>query len=322
MAQHQQVVTLIGGTGFLGRYAVRALVKAGYTVRVISRYPSLALQLKTAGHIGQVVLQKGDITKPESLEDKLVGSFAVINLVGILAESGRNRFSAVHTEGAAKLARLAKQAGVERFIQISALGADSQSESHYARTKAEGEQAVLEAFPGATILRPSIMFGHEDRFYNKFASMARFAPALPLIGGGKTKFQPVYVVDVAEAIVKSLELPSAKGQIFELGGPKTYSFKEILKFILEHTSRKTPLFPLPFTFASLIGAVIGLLPGAPLTCDQVRLLKKDNVVSPSAKSFKHLNITPVSAEQIVPAYLAPYRRRNTEDLQAATGKVK
>lgn len=310
MTRHQQIVTVIGGTGFVGRYVVQSLSRAGYTVRVISRNPALSLRVKTAGHVGQVVLQYGDITRPETLEGKLDGSFAVVNLVGVLKESGRNRFQSVHSEGAKHLAELAASLGVKRFVQISSLVGESPT-SGYGRTKAAGEAAVLEAFPEATILRPSVVFGPEDEFFNRFASLARIAPALPLIGGGKTRFQPVYVVDVAQAVVNSLKA-DAKSKVFELVGPKVYTFKEILHYIVEVTNRpKTRFVSLPFCFAALAAAFTGWLPGAPLTSDQVKQLRSDSIASSGAKGFAELGITPASVESIVPSYLARYRGKDT-----------
>ncbi|MBM3617189.1 MAG: complex I NDUFA9 subunit family protein [Alphaproteobacteria bacterium] len=310
MTKQQQIVTVVGGTGFIGRYVVQSLARAGYTVRVICRNPALSLRVKTAGHVGQVVLQYGDITRPKTLEGKLDGSFAVVNLVGVLKESGRNRFDSVHTEGAKSLASLAASAGVKRFVQISSLTGENPASS-YGRTKAAGEAAVFEAFPDAVVLRPSVVFGPEDEFFNRFAAMARISPALPLIGGGKTRFQPVYVVDVAQAVVNSLR-PEAKGKVFELVGPRVYSFKEILQYILEVTNRpKTRLASLPFCFAGLAAAFTGWLPGAPLTSDQVKQLRSDSVASKGAKGFAELGITPASVESIVPTYLARYRGKDT-----------
>lgn len=322
MAKHQQIVTVVGGTGFIGRYVVQSLAKAGYTIRVISRSPELALRLKTAGHVGQIVLQKGDITRPETLAGKLDGSFAVINLVGIMSQSGRQSFSNVHVKGAETLARLAAQAGASRFVQLSALSADKIHPAAYGRSKAEGEAAVRAAFPGATILRPSVVFGPEDDFFNRFASLARFAPALPLIGGGKTRFQPVYAVDVANAAVQSLQVENAPGQTYELGGPGVYTFKDILTYILAETrQRKTRLVSLPFACAGLMAALTGWLPGAPLTSDQVKLLKRDSVVGPDALGFADLGITPATVEAIVPTYLARYRSKAilAESEEAAHG---
>lgn len=309
MTKHQQVVTVIGGTGFLGRYVVQSLAKAGYTVRVICRNPALALRVKTAGNVGQVVLQYGDITRPETLDGKLEGSFAVVNLVGILKESGRNRFKAVQLEGAKHLAERAAGLGVKRFVQLSSLVGENPA-SEYGRTKASGEAAVLSAFPDATILRPSVIFGPEDEFFNRFAALARLAPALPLIGGGKTRFQPVYVGDVAQAVVNSLHLDT-QGRIFELGGSKVLTFKQVLSYILEVTNRpKTCFASIPFWAAGLGAAFTGWLPGAPLTADQVKQLRSDSVVSKNAKGLAQLGITATTIEAIVPSYLARYRGKD------------
>lgn len=318
MTKYQQVVTVLGGTGFVGRYVVQALARAGYTVNVISRYPELALRLKTAGHVGQIVLQKGDITRPESYKSKLEGSFAVVNLVGVLKSTGRQNFQAIHANGVKSLAELADQAGIKRFVQVSALGADAGHPAHYARTKADGEEALRSAFPTATILRPSVIFGAEDNFYNQFACLSRIAPALPLIGGGHTKFQPVFVGDVADAVIASLALPSALGQTFELGGPRVYTFAEILTYINQQTNRKTRLISLPFWLAGLIAGLTGWLPAAPLTTDQVKLLKRDNIVEKGSKTFSQLGIKPVAVEAVIPDQLSRFRARsNTLNAQHA-----
>jgi len=304
---NRKIITIVGGTGFLGRYVITRLAKAGYTLRVISRRPGSAEYLKTAGDIGQIIFFNGDLTHPESLMDKIDGSYAVINLVGVLFESGRQNFTALHARGAEKLALMAKEAGVSRFIHISALGVDKAGESNYARSKLLGERAVLAAFPEATILRPSIIFGAEDNFYNQFARMAYFFPFMPVIGGGQTKFQPVYADDVAAAIETCLIQSDAMGETFELGGPRAYSFREILEFIMVAINAKRPLIPLPFGLASVISAVAQYLP-PPLrfTYDQVRLLKHDNVVSANAKNFVHLGIAPTAVEVIVPEYLSRF----------------
>lgn len=311
MAEKHKVITIIGGTGFIGRYVVKRLAKSGYRIRVIVRNPDAALALKTAGDPGQIALISGNIAKPETLSGKLTGSYAVINLAGILFEKGGQSFNAIQANGAEQLAKMAANAGVERFIHISALGVDKASGSNYARTKLLGEKAVQAAFPTATILRPSIVFGAEDNFFNQFASLARFTPALPLIGGGKTRFQPVYVDDVAAAIEQILLRPESKGHIYELGGPKTYSFKELLKFITTTIYKSRALVNMPFGLASAVGAVNELLPHPIITRDQVKLLKHDNVVSPTAYTFAHLGITPHTVEAIVPHYLArfaPYQK--------------
>lgn len=306
-----KIITIVGGTGFLGRYAVRRLAKAGYRLRVIARRPEAALYLKTAGDPGQVALLSGDITRPESLTGKLDGSYAVINLAGILFESGRQKFAAVHAKGAETLAQLAKAARAERLIHVSALGDDKPSGARYARSKLTGESAALQAFPDATILRPSVVFGPEDNFYNQFARLAVFSPALPLIGGGHTRFQPVYVDDVAKAIEACLVRTDARGHIYELGGPRTYTFREILEYILAVTGRHARLVTLPYSTAALVGAMGELMPRPLLTRDQVRLLKFDNVVSPNARTFANLGIEPKAAEEIVPQYLARFARLHT-----------
>jgi NADH dehydrogenase len=309
MAQKQQVVTVVGGTGFLGRYVVRELAKAGFTVRVISRNADSALFLKTAGHVGQVVLQKGDITRPETLQGKLDGSFAVVNLVGTLLDRGRQNFAAIHAQGAERLAKEAAKAGAERFVQISAIGVNKSQNAKYARTKANGEKAVTAAFADATILRPGILFGAEDNFYNQFARMACFAPALPLIGGGDSRFQPVYVADVARAVLAVIQTPSSAGKIYELGGPRIYSFREILEYVLATTHRKRKLANIPFGAALLMGALGELTPVPPLTRDQVQMLKYDNVVDSDSYTLADLGIAAMPVEMVVPNYLKRYRSR-------------
>ena len=303
-----QIITVIGGTGFLGRYVVKRLAKAGYTIRVICRRPDSALHLKTAGDVGQIVLVSGNLAKPESLRGKLDNSYAVINLVGVLFESGKQTFTNLHAQGAEKIALMAKEAGAERFIHISALGIDKNTDSAYARSKAIGERAVQSAFPEATILRPSVIFGPEDNFFNQFAAMASLSPVLPLIGGGKTKFQPVYVDNVAKAVVLCLT-QDVQGEIFELGGPRAYSFREILEYIMSVTGKKRMLVNVPFGVASVMGMGSEMLPRPMITRDQVRLLKHDNVVSPNAKTFKQLGISPAAVEVIVPEYLARYNKK-------------
>jgi len=304
----QRIVTIVGGTGFLGRYVVHRLAKAGYVLRVIARNPEAALHLKTAGDPGQIVLIGGDLARPESLTGKLDGSFAVINLVGILFESGKQKFATLHAQGAERLAQMAAGAKAERFIHVSALGIDKATGSQYARTKLTGEKAVLGAFRDATILRPSVMFGPEDNFINLFAQLATLCPALPLIGGGRTRFQPVYVDDVAAAIENCLAMPGTKGQTYELGGPGIYTFKEILQLMLRLTSRRRALLPLPFGLAAVAGTMAQVLPRPPLTRDQVRLLKHDNVISPGARTFAQLGIRPKGMDEVVPSYLNRYRR--------------
>ena len=306
----QQIVTVVGGSGFIGRYVVRELVRAGYTVRVLCRHPELAQFLKPMGDVGQIVIEGADITRPETFEAKLKGSYAVINLTGILFERSRQSFSAVHAQGAEKLAKEAWKSGAKRFIQISAIGANKSQNAKYSRSKSTGEKAVAAAFNGATIIRPSVVFGPEDNFFNKFACMATYAPALPLIGSGKTRFQPVYVGDVAQAVLVALEDAETVGETYELGGPRVMSFREILQYILQTTGRCRPLITLPFSLASLKAMFLEFLPTPPLTRDQVQLLKYDNVVDKDARTFADLGITPTPIETVVPDYLARYSKRS------------
>jgi len=300
------LVTVFGGSGFLGRHTVRALARAGWRIKVATRHPASGFFLRPLGSVGQIDFVKCDVADAQAVAHALKGAQAAINLTGILFQKGQT-FEDVQADGAANIATAAAAAGVQALVHVSAIGADLESGSRYAVTKAQGEQAVREAFPNAVILRPSIIFGPEDGFFNKFAAMARFFPALPLIGGGRTRFQPVYVGDVAQAIVTALS--HQDGRSFELGGPSTYSFKELLRLILFETGRRRALVPIPFAIASLKAAFLQLLPNPLLTMDQVRLLKKDNVVSATAADLADLGITPTSVEAVVPAYLWRYRAK-------------
>lgn len=304
----QSLVTVFGGSGFVGRHVVSRLAQQGWQVRVAVRRPDEALFLKPAGVVGQVTPVAANVRDQASVDRAVAGADAVINLVAILQEGGRQRFKAIQAEGAARIAAAAARAGARKFVQVSAIGADAASRSAYARTKAEGEQAVLRAFPTATILRPSIIVGPEDGFFNRFARMAMMAPALPLIGGGHTKFQPVYVGDVAAAIANALKLPEAAGKTYELGGPRVYSFKELMQILLREIGRKRLLVPLPFAVAGLMGLVMQCLPRPQLTLDQVRLLKRDNVAAPGALGLQHLGVLPTALESVVPTYLDKYRK--------------
>lgn len=302
-----RLVTVFGGSGFLGRYLVSALAKRGYLVRVAVRRPDEALFLKPQGDVGQITPVAANLRNRRSVEAAVEGAWAVANLVGLLYERGRQRFEAVHAEGARAAAEAAKAAGAERFLQVSAIGADPQSPAAYARTKAAGEAAVLQAFPEATVIRPSILFGPEDDFFNRFAAMARVLPALPLIGGGRTRFQPAYVGDVAEAMARALDNPATCGRTYELGGPKAYSFRQLLEILLKEINRRRLLLPLPFPLARLEATFLELLPKPLLTRDQVRLLERDNVVMPGVLGFADLGIQPTALEIVVPTYLARYR---------------
>jgi NADH dehydrogenase len=300
------LVTVFGGSGFLGRHTVRALARAGWRIKVATRHPNRAFFLRPLGTVGQIDFVKCDVADAESVARAMMGSNAVINLTGILFEKGQT-FDDVQAEGAAHVAQAAAAAGIGALVHVSAIGADADCDAHYAVTKAQGELAVREAFPNAVILRPSIIFGPEDGFFNKFAELARFFPALPLVGGGHTRFQPVFVGDVAQAIL--VVLSRQDGRIYELGGPSTYSFKELMQLILRETGRRRLLVPLPFWLASLKAAFLQLLPNPLLTMDQVRLLKKDNVVSPTAAGLADLGITPTSVEAVIPSYLWRYRAK-------------
>jgi len=302
------LVTIFGGSGFLGRHTVRALARAGWRIRVATRNPGRGFFLRPLGTVGQIDFVKCDVADADAVAAAVKGSNAVINLTGILFQKGQT-FEDVQAEGAANIARAAADAGVTALVHVSAIGADAQSESEYAVTKAQGEQAMREAFPNAVVLRPSIIFGPEDGFFNKFAAMARYLPVLPLVGGGHTRFQPVFVGDVAQAIVKALASEEARGRTFELGGPSIYSFKELLQLILRETGRKRLLVPLPFGIASVKAAFLQIMPNPILTMDQVKLLKKDNVVAPTAAGLADLGITPTSVEAVIPSYLWRFRAK-------------
>jgi NADH dehydrogenase len=291
---------------------VRALARQGYRIRVAVRRPDLAGHLQPLGTVGQIMAVQANVRYPASLAAAAAGADTVINLTGILSNSGAQRFEAVHGFGAEASARAAKAVGARQFIQMSAIGADAASTSAYARSKADGEARAVAQFAGTTIIRPSIVFGPEDDFFNRFAAMARFAPALPLIGGGRTRFQPVYAGDVGEAIARIVSGSAAPGRVYELGGPQILTFRSLLEFILKTVDRKRLLLPIPFPVASLMGSVMEFLPGAPLTADQVELLKSDNVVSAAAeaegRTLSSLGIAAQGIEAIVPAYLYRYRK--------------
>ncbi len=305
-----KLVTVFGGSGFVGRAVVAALTRRGYRVRVAVRKPEIAYYIQPLGNVGQIQMVQANVRHRASLDRVIAGADHVVNLVGILAESGRQRFNTVHVLGAKNIAEAAKAAGVP-MTHLSALAADVNSPSHYARTKAEGENAVLSALPEAVILRPSLIFGHEDGFFNRFANMARFSPFLPAIGGGKTKLQPVYVGDVAEAIARSVDGKLMPGGVYELGGPDVQPFRNWMQDMLAVVGRKRLIVSVPWWLASLQGAILGLLPSPLLTTDQVRLLKSDNVVSADAvregRTLQGMGITPEAVDAILPAYLWRYR---------------
>jgi uncharacterized protein YbjT (DUF2867 family) len=307
-----RLFTIFGGTGFIGRYVVERLADRGARILVISRSPrSHGRHLQPLGSVDQIVVQSADLSSETALRRAVAGAAGVINLIGILYESGRQQFAEVQGALAGRIAAAAQAEGVARLVQISAIGADPGSASAYARSKAEGERRVHEAFPGATILRPSIVIGPEDSFFNRFAGLARVLPALPLIGGGATRFQPVYVGDVAQAVVAALERDDAPGQIYELGGPRIYTFAELMRYMLQVLGRRRLLVNVPFGIASLQARFLELLPEPLLTRDQVELLKRDNVVSPGITGLEALGVAPTPIELIVPQYLARHRAEPT-----------
>ncbi|GLH77674.1 oxidoreductase [Bradyrhizobium sp. SSBR45G] len=305
------LVTVFGGSGFVGRNVVRALAKRDYRIRVAVRRPELAGHLQPLGRVGQIHTVQANLRYPDSVAAALRDSHVAINLVGILTEGGAQTFNAVQAEGAAVVAKAAAAAGA-RLVHVSAIGADAESASSYARAKAAGEAAVLAAVPEAVIMRPSVVFGPEDQFTNRFAGLARISPFLPLIGGGETKMQPVYVGDVASAVADAVDGKAQPGATYELGGPEVLSFREILKIILDITDRDRALLPLPFGLAKLQAAVLQFAPGPlKLTPDQVELLRHDNVVSEAAKAagltLQGLGINPDSLEAVAPQYLWRFR---------------
>ncbi len=321
-----RIITVFGGSGFVGRYVVRALARQGWRIRVASRNPNLAFHLQPLGRVGQVHAVQANLRDPASVAAALKGSQAVVNLVGILSENGSQKFRTIQAQGAGIVAKAAREAGVRALVHMSAIGADENSASVYARTKGEGERLVCENFPNATILRPSLVFGPEDDFFNRFAAMARLFPVMPLIGGGATKFQPVYVGDVAQAVATSLDLAlegkTRPGLVLELGGPEVKTFAELLHYICDFTHRSRLFAPIPFGLAKILAfgtevaraASLGLFPAMlRMTRDQVELLRHDNIVSPQAiaegRTLTGLGLRTEAIETQVPSYL--YRFRST-----------
>ena len=307
----QGLVTIFGGSGFIGAQTVRALAKQGYRIRVAVRQPGRGYRLRMLGDVGQIEVVQANLRDPESVKRALVGAQACVNLVGILRESGRQGFESLHETGAATVAQAAKAAGVVTFVQMSALGADAGGESQYARTKAAGEDAVRAAFPKAVIVRPSVVFGPEDKLFNKFAQMAVLAPVLPL-PGADTRMQPVFVGDVAAAIAKAVGDPALAGSTLELGGPAVMTLREIVEMTTREIGRNRPIVALPWGLARLMGAagdVAGVLIDPPITTDQVRMLKSDNVAGVNgAPGLSSLGVTATPVEAVVPSYLYRYRK--------------
>ncbi|MCH8862570.1 MAG: complex I NDUFA9 subunit family protein [Proteobacteria bacterium] len=303
----QRLVTVFGGSGFLGRYVVQKLAQDGHRVRVAVRNPNEALFLKPLGEVGQVQTVQANIRNEASVRRAVDGADGVVNLVGILFQSGKQKFNAVQAVGAACVATAATDAGVKSLVHLSAIGADQNARSKYARSKGAGEEAVRAAFPGAVVLRPSVMFGTEDNFFNRFAMLSKISWVLPLIGGN-TRFQPVFVEDVAAAVVAALEGGDhITGQTFELGGPKVYTLRQMMELMMEVTTVKRLLIPVPFWFARMKAFFLQMLPNPLLTVDQVRLLENDTIVGEGARGLADLGITPTPAEIVLPTYLARFR---------------
>ena len=302
----RDVATVFGGSGFLGRYVVKRLAAAGYIVRIAVRDPEGAMFLRPMGRVGQIVPLYCSLADEKTIQRAVAGASVVVNLVGILAERRAGDFNRIHAEGAGHVARLALAAGAGRMLHVSAIGADAASASQYGKSKAAGEAAVLSAFPGASILRPSLVFGQEDQFFNRFAAMAQILPFMPVIAGD-TKMQPVYVGDVADAAMAALLGADSAGQIYELGGPSVLTFRAILAYILKVTRRKRRLVEIPIGIARFQAALAEKIPTKPFTRDQLLMLEKDNVVAAGAKGLAELGVAATPLELIVPEYLERYR---------------
>ena len=322
----QNLVTVFGGSGFIGTQAVRQLAKAGWRIRVAVRNPNLAYRMRLHGDVGQIDLVQANIRNRASIQRALEGATAAVNMVGVLHESGRQGFQAIHAMGAQNVAEAAREQGVTRLVQMSALGADATSAAKYARTKAEGEQAARAVFADAVVMRPSIVFGPDDHFFNRFAGMAAASPVVPLIGGGATRFQPVFVGDVGKALAMAVTAEQAAGQTYELGGPAVFSFRALMELMLAETQRRRMLLPVPFPVARLMGAAGGLVARIippPITADQVELLKTDNVVSGACPGLPELGVTPTTLAAVLPTYLYRYRKggqyADQEDRELAAG---
>ncbi len=313
----RRVATVFGGSGFLGRYIVKRLAQRGYVVRVAVRDPEAALFLKPMGAVGQVVPLYADIGNDATVARAVEAADVVVSLVGILAENRKGEFERVHVEGAGRIAQFAAAAGAISLVHVSAIGADPASGSLYGASKGRGEQAVSAAFPGATILRPSIVFGPEDNFFNRFGMIAQVSPVMPVIAGA-TRMQPVYVGDVADAALAAAERRDLTGRVYELGGPRVWTFREILAYILEVTRRRLPLVSIPHALASVQASVLEKLPGRLLTRDQLKMLERDNVVSDGMPGLPELGVVPTPVDLVVPGYLRRFRpggKRQDEEPQ-------
>ncbi|MGF1640005.1 MAG: complex I NDUFA9 subunit family protein [Rhodospirillales bacterium] len=301
---NRRLITIFGGSGFIGRHVVQRVAADGWIVRVAVRDPVAAAFLQPLGEAGQIVARVADVADAATVETAVEGADVVVNLVGILYERGRRTFQRVHVDGAANVARAAKAAGTSRLVQMSAIGADAHSPAAYGRTKKGGEDAAQAGFPGTTVVRPSVVFGPEDDFFNRFAAMARILPALPVF---ETAFQPVYVGDVADAVKAIIDDPATVGKTYELGGPRVIRFRELMELVLSETRRRRLLLPVPLAIAEFEAWFLEKLPVPPLTRDQVKLLQRDNVVSADALTLADLGLQPTAVEAILPTYLHRYR---------------
>ncbi len=309
MKNQDKIICIFGATGFLGQNITQELARAGYRIKIATRIPESAYELKTYGAIGQIVPVPCDYRSTDSIQEAVKGCHGVINLIGILYQKGKNSFQHAHVDIPQLIAEACQKNDIKKFVHISALGID-ESLSQYAKSKKNGEEAILNAFPNTTILRPSVVFGNGDSFVNLFAKLSIFLPFLPLYGGGKTKFQPVYVGDIADAVSNIINEKSNKyeGQTYHLGGPEVFSFKEIYEIILDEINRDRALIDIPWSIAKLQAAFFGLLPKPPLTLDQVKSLKTDNIVRDGVNSLHDLNVEPTAMKTIIPSYLSCYRR--------------
>ena len=307
MQNNQKIIAIFGAGGFIGKHLIRNLTKLDYRIKIATRSPYLKGYLKPLGNPGQIELFKTNIFNEEDVNNVLKNCDQVINLVGILHETRKQKFNHIHSYFPYLLSNLCNELGIKNLVHISALGVKEKHKSLYMRSKLEGEKNIQDTFKSSVILRPSVVFGPEDKFFNTFASLAQFSPALPLVGGGKTKFAPIYVGDVAKAIVKALELNNSEPKIYELGGPENYSFKELMEILLREIKKKRFLIPIPFGFAKFQSYFLQMLPNPLLTPDQVELLKYHNIVSGEHPTLKDLGITGTSIQSILPKYIYRFR---------------
>ena len=307
MQNNHKIIAIFGAGGFLGKHLMRELTKLDYRIKVATRNPYLKGYLKPLGNPGQIELFKTNIFDPENVKEILNNCDHVINLVGILYETKKQKFKEIHGQFPYLLSKLCNEFGIKNLVHVSALGVKERHTSEYMQSKLEGENNIQKIFKPSVILRPSVVFGPEDKFFNTFASLAQFSPALPLVGGGKTKFAPIYVGDVAKAIVKALELNTLEPKIYELGGPENYSFKELMEILLKEIKKKRFLISIPFRFAKFQSYFLQMMPNPLLTPDQVELLKHNNVVSGDHPTLKHLGITGTAIQSILPKYIYRFR---------------